>query len=55
MRMGKSQSVTTDCGRKQRGSSLSGVERGRWGETENNELEGRKLKDKLPINLMGQG
>lgn len=55
MRMGKSQSVTTDCGRKQRGQLFVRSGEGQMGKTENNELEGRKLKDKLPINLIGQG
>jgi len=55
MRMGEDKTVTTDCGRKQRGQLFVRSGEGQMGKTENNELEGRKLKDKLPIDLRGQG
>ena len=55
MLMGEDKTVTSDCGRKQQGQLFVRSGEGQMGKTKNNELEGRKLKDKLPINLIGQG
>lgn len=54
MGMGEDKTVTTDCGRKQRGQLFVWSGEGQMGKIENNELEGRKLKGKLPIDLRGQ-
>ena len=54
MGMGEDKTMTTDCGRKQRGQLFVWSGEGQMGKIENNELEGRKLKGKLPIDLRGQ-
>lgn len=47
MGMGKDKTVTTGYGRKQWGQLFVQSGEGQMGKTENNELEGRELKDKL--------